>query len=77
MSKASKREALPTIQNVVSQAVVGSGLRELDLLLIASKMEGCRYNRRQFPAVIMRKTQPRCTILLFKSGRMIAIGSQS
>jgi transcription initiation factor TFIID TATA-box-binding protein len=77
MSRASKLEAFPIIQNVVSFAVVGSQLRDLDLGLIASKIEGCRYNKKRFPAVVMRKTKPRSTILLFKSGRMIIIGSQS
>ncbi len=49
----------------------------LDLKLIAQKAEGCRYNKKRFPAVIMRKTKPKSTILVFKSGRMIIIGSES
>ena len=40
-------------------------------------MSGSRYNKKRFPAVILRKTKPRSTILIFKSGRMIIIGSES
>lgn len=50
---------------------------DLDLKVIAEKAEGCRYNKKRFPAVIMRKTKPKSTILVFKSGRMIIIGSES
>ncbi len=45
--------------------------------LIAEKVSGSRYNKKRFPAVILRKTKPRSTILIFKSGRMIIIGSES
>lgn len=48
---------------------------DLNLKYIAEKVEGSRYNRKRFPAVIMRKTKPRSTVLCFKSGRMIVIGS--
>lgn len=40
-------------------------------------MSGSRYNKKRFPAVILRKTKPKSTILIFKSGRMIIIGSES
>ena len=66
----------PVVQNVVSyaQIVINS---ELNLKLIASRVEGSRYNRKRFPAVILRKTKPKSTILIFKSGKMIIIGSES
>jgi transcription initiation factor TFIID TATA-box-binding protein len=66
----------PTVQNVVSfaQIVVNT---ELPLKLIAARVEGSRYNRKRFPAVILRKTKPKSTILIFKSGKMIIIGSES
>lgn len=50
---------------------------ELDLKLIAEKVENSRYNKKRFPAVILRKTDPKSTILVFKSGKMIIIGSES
>ena len=71
-----ERVPLPLVQNVVSFAMM-SIENDLDLKLIAEKVEGCRYNKKRFPAVIMRKTKPKSTILVFKSGRMIIIGSES
>ncbi len=62
---------------MVSFAKMGVEDENLDLKLIAEKVEGCRYNKKRFPAVIMRKTKPKSTILVFKSGRMIIIGSES
>jgi transcription initiation factor TFIID TATA-box-binding protein len=67
---------LPVVQNVVSFAEM-EVQGELNLKQIAEKVEGSRYNRKRFPAVIMRKTRPKCTVLCFKSGRMIIIGSES
>lgn len=67
----------PLVQNVVSFAKMNTDNETLDLKLIAEKAEGCRYNKKRFPAVIMRKTKPKSTILVFKSGRMIIIGSES
>lgn len=66
----------PVVQNVVSFAQIKDA-KELNLKLIASKVEGSRYNRKRFPAVILRKTKPKSTILIFKSGKMIIIGSES
>ena len=40
-------------------------------------MSGSRYNKKRFPAVILRKLKPKSTILIFKSGRMIIIGSEN
>ena len=66
----------PVVQNVVSFAQIDN-TSELNLKLIAARVEGSRYNRKRFPAVILRKTKPKSTILIFKSGKMIIIGSES
>jgi len=67
---------LPLVQNVVSFAEMEIE-GKLNLKVIAEKIEGSRYNHKRFPAVIMRKTMPKCTVLCFASGRMIVIGSKS
>lgn len=73
-----KAKVEPVVQNVVSFAKLETeGNTELELKLIAEKVSGSRYNKKRFPAVILRKTKPRSTILIFKSGRMIIIGSES
>lgn len=76
MDKEIDNSSLPLVQNVVSFAMMNIE-SDLNLNLIAEKVEGSRYNKKRFPAVIMRKTAPKSTILVFKSGRMIIIGSES
>lgn len=76
MDKDGEHSNLPLVQNVVSFAMMNIE-SDLNLNLIAEKVEGSRYNKKRFPAVIMRKTSPKSTILVFKSGRMIIIGSES
>lgn len=72
----------PEVQNVVSLAKLNA--TDLDLYIIAQKSESSRYNPKRFPAVIMRKTEPKSTvglriiqILIFKSGKLIIIGAKS
>jgi transcription initiation factor TFIID TATA-box-binding protein len=64
------------VQNVVSFAQLDTDA-DLELKVIAEKVSGSRYNRKRFPAVILRKLKPKSTILIFKSGKMIIIGSES
>ena len=70
-------ESGPVVQNVVSFAKMIMDNPQLDLKLIAEKVQNSRYNKKRFPAVILRKTDPKSTILVFKSGKMIIIGSES
>jgi transcription initiation factor TFIID TATA-box-binding protein len=67
---------LPTIQNVVSFAELKVE-DDFELWHLAEKIENARLNKRRFPAVIMRRTDPKCTILVFSSARIIIIGSSS
>lgn len=52
----------PEVQNVVSLAKLNA--TDLDLYIIAQKSESSRYNPKRFPAVIMRKTEPKSTVRL-------------
>ena len=65
-----------TIQNVVScgQVIIKEPLK---LNLVAAKVGGSRYNPKRFPAVTVRKTKPKGTALIFKSGKMIFVGCES
>jgi TATA-box binding protein (TBP) (component of TFIID and TFIIIB) len=66
----------PVVQNVVSFGKLEiEGNSKIELSLIAEKVSGSRYNKKRFPAVILRKTKPKSTILIFQSGKIILIGS--
>lgn len=44
---------------------------------MAAKMEGSRLNRKKFSGLIIRKTKPKGTILLFQSGKFLIVGSNN
>jgi transcription initiation factor TFIID TATA-box-binding protein len=49
----------------------------LPLDIIANKCNNTQYNKKRFPAVIMRKKNPKTTGLIFGTGKMIVIGAKS
>ena len=48
----------------------------IDLKLIASKCSNILYNPKRFPAVVMRKKDPKTTALIFDTGKMIVTGAK-
>lgn len=40
-------------------------------------MLNCQYNKKRFPAIIVRKKDPKTTGLIFSSGKLIIIGGKS
>ncbi|KAJ8606105.1 hypothetical protein CTAYLR_010562 [Chrysophaeum taylorii] len=69
----------PSGATVVVQNVVATvNLRcPLDLKQIACAARNAEYNPKKFAAVIMRIREPRCTSLLFSTGKMVVTGSKS
>ena len=63
-----------TIQNVVATVQLGI---QLDLRQIALHARNAEYNPRRFAAVIMRLREPRCTALLFSTGKLVVTGARS
>lgn len=66
----------PVLSNVVAVGLL-AGTQELDLHFIASKMEGSRLNLRRFPGLIVRKSKPKGTVIVFRSGKMLLVGASS
>ena len=66
------------VHNVVSYVDINmEGVDSINLRALASKTEGSRYNPKRFPAVVIRKSKPKGTALIFRSGKIIIIGAQS
>jgi transcription initiation factor TFIID TATA-box-binding protein len=68
------------IENVVATVTLDVSKIEnekLDLMLIARKFSDVEYNPERFPGLIMRITEPRGTILLFSTGKMVITGLTS
>ncbi len=60
--------------NVVATADLG---RSLDLDPVVMTIPRSLYEPEHFPGVIIRRQNPKCTILLFASGRLVCIGADS
>ncbi|GFE55600.1 TATA-box binding protein [Babesia ovis] len=65
---------VPVVQNIVASAHLG---REIDLREIAISTRNAEYNPRKFNALILRMQNPRCTGLVFRTGRLIVTGSKT
>ncbi|CDR94824.1 TATA-box binding protein, putative [Babesia bigemina] len=64
----------PVIQNIVASAHVG---RDLDLRELAISTRNAEYNPRKFNALIARIREPRCTALIFRTGRVMVTGCKT
>ena len=49
----------------------------LDLHFLAAKIWNSSYNPRRLPALILRKTKPRATVLIFATGKAMVIGAET
>jgi transcription initiation factor TFIID TATA-box-binding protein len=70
-------EATPTwkVENVVATVNLNFEPGEkIDLNAIARKFEDCEYNPERFPGLVMRVADPKATILVFSTGKMVVTG---
>ena len=68
----------PSITNVIASCTLSTQDAEfLDLNYIAQKVEGSRYNVRKFAGLIIRKNNPKGTILIYKSLKFVIVGCSS
>ena len=66
----------PILKNVIGSCELDTK-KQIDLLLISSKIQGSEYNKKKFPGIIIRKNNPKGTILLFKSKKLMIVGCKS
>ena len=62
------------IRNVVATADFGANL---NLALVVRAVSHSLYEPEHFPGVIIRRQDPKCTILLFATGRLVCTGADS
>ncbi|MBU0527256.1 MAG: TATA-box-binding protein [Candidatus Micrarchaeota archaeon] len=59
------------ITNMVASASLGL---ELDLYSLANKIPEIEYEPEQFPGAILKYTDPKASLLLFKNGKVVCVG---
>ena len=62
-----------TVRNVVVSADLG---HRLDLDMVAN-LDGTSYEPRRFPCAVIRQKNPKSTVLVFGSGKVVCVGSPS
>ena len=62
------------VQNVVATVNLKT---PLDLRKLSTHARNAEYNPRKFSAVVMRVREPRCTALVFQSGKLVCTGAKS
>ena len=50
---------------------------QLDLFALAKEVDSIEYEPEQFPGAILKLTNPRASLLLFKNGKVICTGARN
>lgn len=64
-----------TIYNVCGRFSMTTSF--IDLQALSIKLWNASYNPRRLPAIVLRKTKPKATVLIFSTGRALVIGVES
>ncbi len=62
------------IENVVASTILSDSL---DLEYIAAQIPSAEYNKKRFPGVVLRMTDPKIAALVFGSGKVVLTGAKS
>ncbi len=62
------------INNVVASTSIG---HEIDLISLVQVLEGVDYNPKRFPGLVYRSKDPKITVLIFGSGKIVCTGANS
>lgn len=62
------------IENVVASTKLAE---EFDLIKIESEFEGAEYNKKKFPGLVYRVTDPKAAFLIFTSGKVVCTGAKN
>jgi hypothetical protein len=66
-----------TVHNMVSTSMLLCSEMPINLSLLAMLLPCSTYDRRRFAAITIRLENPRCTALLFTSGKLVITGVKS
>ena len=62
------------IENIVASAKVAD---TLDLVWLSEQITSAEYNKKRFPGIVIRITDPKLAILMFGSGKVVLTGAKS
>ncbi len=65
-----------TLQNFVAKSILPIE-KDLDLPLLATKLNNSKYDKNSFPGLFVRFKHPKCVIIIFRNGKLILTGLKS
>jgi len=68
---------VPRCHNIVSTSQIISSQKQINLQRLSDLYPFTTYDRKRFAAITIRLANPRCTCLLFGSGKLVITGSTS
>lgn len=68
-----KPQTDPIVHNVVATALLS---KKIDLRTLAMKAQNAEYRPKRFSAVILRILDPKATVLVFASGKLVITGAR-
>lgn len=75
--KTQKSEPATPHITLVNQVLTGDLGKKLKLESISSKLASTEYNPDQFPGLVLRIKNPKASMLLFSSGKLVCAGTKS
>lgn len=65
-----------TLQNFVVKSRLPVE-KDLDLPLLATKLNNSQYDKKRFPGLFVRFSHPKCVVIIFRNGKLILTGLKS
>ena len=72
-SKEEKNSLTYTVQNIVVKSTLNIK-SDIDLIKIVKHVKNTEYNKERFPGLFLRITDPKCVVIIFRTGKMILTG---
>ncbi len=72
-SKKEKNSLTYTIQNIVVKSTLNIK-SDIDLIKIVKHVKNTEYNKARFPGLFFRIADPKCVVIIFRTGKMILTG---
>lgn len=72
-SKKKKNSLTYTVQNIVVKSTLNT-TSDIDLIKILKHVKNTEYNKERFPGLFFRITDPKCVVIIFRTGKMILTG---
>jgi len=74
--KEEKNSLTYSLQNFVVKSCLNLE-KDLDLTLLANKLNNSQYDSNRFPGLFLRFSNPKCVVIIFRNGKLILTGLKS